>query len=170
MDKYGGTWLDASLLLLEKIPAFIMKQDFFILQSADKREISNFFIHSCKNNLLTKTMRIFLEEYWKYEDTAIDYFFFHHYFMYICMRNDKLKNIYQNIIPYPNHMVRYMTDNCRFNADKDCWDYLSQNCFMYKISRKQPAALQNKNSWYWFLLNKYKNNKLIKEDAEKSKK
>ena len=66
LDKYGGTWLDSTCYMLNKIPKYITKEKFFIMQDINKNTISNFFIHSAKNNYIVKTMRIYLEEYWKY--------------------------------------------------------------------------------------------------------
>ena len=50
LDKYGGTWIDASCILLNRVPEFITKQNFFVLQSDNKNNFSNFFIHSAINN------------------------------------------------------------------------------------------------------------------------
>lgn len=161
LDKYGGTWIDASLLMLDKVPEFILKQPFFILQTPARDSISNFFIHSGTNNLITKTIKIFLEEYWKHENITIDYVFYHYFFKYICEQNKNCRELYNNIIPYPNSSIRYLTDNIYLNADKDAWDYLSKNCFMYKFNRKSKAAVKNPNSWYNFLLNKYRKGELL---------
>lgn len=160
LDKYGGTWLDASLLMLDKIPEFILKQPFFVLQSRDKKLISNFFIHSGKNNFLVKTMKIYLEEYWKHENIAIHYFFFHSFFNSIIQTDPTCKKIYQNIIPYLNSIVLYLADNGK-RADEDTWNYLSKSCFMYKFHRRNKVAVKNPNSWYNFLLNKYRKGELL---------
>ena len=40
LDKYGGLWLDASLYMLDKVPSFITKQNFFILSHQNKKDIS----------------------------------------------------------------------------------------------------------------------------------
>nr|QGT49733.1 hypothetical protein Melaina855_1200 [uncultured Candidatus Melainabacteria bacterium] len=161
LDKYGGTWIDASCLMLDRIPKFILKQPFFILQTPNKKEISNFFIHSGKNNFITKTIKIYLEEYWKHENITIDYFLYHHYFNFIRRAIPRFEQLYNNIIPYLNSKVRYLTDNIAQNADKDAWEYLSKTSFMYKFQRKNKNAVKNPNSWYNFLLNEYRNGKLL---------
>lgn len=165
LDKYGGTWIDASCILLNRVPEFITKQNFFVLQSDNKNNFSNFFIHSAINNYCIKTMRIFLEEYWKHEDITIDYFFFHQYLHLLRTSLPQYKKMYKDIIPYVNAIVRYMTDNIAYNADEDCWNYLSKNCFMYKFQRKSQAAIKNPNSWYWFLINKYRHGELLTPDS-----
>ncbi len=157
LERYGGTWIDASCLMLAQIPQFIMKQSFFILQNPNKKDVSNFFIHAEKNNHLIRTMRIFLEEYWKSENTAIDYLFFHYFFMILCENSNTCKQIYQSQVPYLNSNIKYFTYFIEQNADIDAWNYLSTASFMYKIHHRSDKAKQNHNSWYYFFLRLYKN-------------
>lgn len=154
LDKYGGTWIDGSCLMLKNVPDFITKQPFFVLQNPSSKDISNFFLHSAKNNYFTKTIKTFLEEYWKKENAAIDYFFFHIFVQIIRKKCKICKNIWDNIIPYPNSIVRYFTDNINLNYDEEAWNYLSKSCFMYKLQRKKIQAVNNPQSWYNFFINK----------------
>lgn len=157
LERYGGTWIDASCLMLARIPHFIMKQSFFILQNSNKKDVSNFFIHAEKNNHLIRTMRIFLEEYWKSENTAIDYLFFHYFFITLCENSTTCKQIFMSQIPYPNNNIKYFTHFLSRNADIDAWNYLSTASFMYKIHHRSEVAKKNPNSWYYFFLELYKN-------------
>lgn len=165
LDKFGGTWIDASCYMLSPVPAFIQKQKFFILQEANQDNISNFFIRAAKNNYLIKTMRKFLEEYWKKEIITIDYFFFHAAFMMFVTLNSKCKDIWKNIIPGINSKVRFFVKKMFLNFDSDLWDYLKSTCFMYKLNRKSKRGIRNKNSWYWYFINMYrKENSSVKEE------
>lgn len=161
LDKYGGTWIDASTLMLDKIPEFILQQPFFVFRTLDKTRLSNFFIHSEKNNLITKTIRIFLEEYWKHENITINYLFFHYFFNYICTHLPEYKKLYNKIISYPNSTILYFSEYAADNSDEKAWEYLSKNSFMYKTTRKNKSAVKNPNSWYNFLLKEYRNGKLL---------
>lgn len=156
LEKYGGMWIDSSCLMVDKVPTFITKQPFFILQAPDKKSISNFFIQAHKHNYIIKNLKLFIEKYYKKETCTIDYFLFHQYFMLSINKNNLFKIIYDNIIPDVNNKIKYLTDNHKKNADKDCWDFLKKTSYMYKIGRKSSYALENKNSWYWFIMNEYK--------------
>lgn len=157
LDKYGGMWIDSSCLMFNKIPKFITKQDFFVLQDASKFAISSFFICSTKNNYITRNLRLFFEEYFKRENFTIDYFMFHRYFMISAKHDSKFKSICENMIPDLNDNVKYLVFNLHLNADSDCWEYLKATKYFLKIDRKNEKAIENKNSWYWFILNEYKN-------------
>ncbi len=150
LDKYGGIWFDASLLMLAELPEFIKKQKFFILQNVKQSGISNFFILSEKNNFLIKTMKIFLQQYWKHENISINYFFFHHYFKLICKKNHICKEIYDGIISDCAERIKIFAHNMQEPADIDKWNYYKKTSYMYKLSRKNMEAVENKNSWYWF--------------------
>ena len=160
LERYGGTWIDASCILLDKIPKFILKQDFFILQNTNKVDVSNFFIHSAKDNYMVKMMRIFLEEYWTHEDKAIDYLFFHKFFNFMCKNSEMCKYIFNKQIPFVNNVVKYFTKFIGRTADDDAWEYLSKTSFIYKYHHRTEAGKKNPYSWYYYLLNLYRNHKL----------
>ncbi len=153
LDKYGGLWIDASCYMFDKVPEFITKQDFFILTEPSLKAISSFFIYSKNNNYIIKAMRIFLEQYWKNENTTINYFFFHHFFRLLCYKNAFCKNYFDNMQHWENAQVRYFVDHPRANYNPDLWNYLAKSGFMYKINRKDEYAMANPNGFYQHILN-----------------
>lgn len=161
LDKYGGTWLDSTCYMLTKIPEYIMQEKFFIMHDIRKNTISNFFIHSAKNNYIIKAMRIFLEEYWRNEDVTIDYFFFHSFFLLFTRQNPTAKKIWTDMPFGLNHNTWIIQQIGEKDFNKSMFDYLSKTSFMYKLNRKKKKAFDNPNSWYNFLLSEYRNNKLI---------
>lgn len=156
LDMYGGTWIDASCLMMDKIPNFIMKQTFFILQNPNKKDVSNFFIHAAPNNYFIRCIRVFLEEYWRHERRAIDYFFFHWFVTVLFTYHPWCHRIWFSQIPYLNSNVKYFSYFLGRAADMDAWRYLSRTCFIYKIHRRSEFAKKQPNSWYYFLLNMYR--------------
>lgn len=68
LEKYGGTWIDATILLTDYIPAEILQQDFFA--------ISISFISSKPQHIFMRNMKLMLFEYWKNENSVITYLFF----------------------------------------------------------------------------------------------
>lgn len=161
LDKYGGLWLDASCYMLDKVPKFITKQDFFILTSQNKKDVSNFFLYSAKNNYIIKSMRIFLEQYWKDNDFADHYFFWHRAFKLFNEVDPTFKENYEKAPIYYNTIVRYLVDNVDIctNFDSDLWEYLKNTSFMYKINRKNKKAMASENRFYNYFLNEYRKNK-----------
>ena len=152
LEKYGGLWLDASLYMLDKVPEFITKQEFFILTEPTQKAISNFFIYSKSNNYIIKAMRIFLEQYWQKERKAINYFFFHHFFMLLCKKNKNCKQYFKQMKHWTNAQIRYFVDHPQTNFNQNLWEYLKITSFMYKINRKDLNAMNNPNGFYHYIL------------------
>lgn len=84
--KYGGTWMDASILCTgENKNPEIMDCDLFMFQALQKGEYrflgtSNWFITACSNNKLLMILRDVLYLYWKDYDCTLDYYMFHDFF------------------------------------------------------------------------------------------
>ena len=156
LDKYGGLWLDASLYMLDKIPKFITNQDFFILTGQNKKSVSNFFLYSTKNNYIIKCLKIFLEQYWKDNDIADNYFFWHRTFRLFNESDPMFNNCYKKSPIYYNTIIKYLSVNTNIDFDMDLWKYLKNTSFMYKINRKNINAMSNENSFNNYLLNAYR--------------
>lgn len=165
LDKYGGTWIDSTCYMLTKAPQYMTKENFFIMQDIYRKTISNFFIHSAKNNYLTKSMRIFLEEYWKKEDITIDYFFFHAFFLLLVSNDNTAKAVWENIPNGLNHITWQIQMQQGKKVNMDMLKYLLKTSFMYKLNRKNKTCINNPDSWYWFLINKYRHGELLTPDS-----
>lgn len=76
--KYGGLWLDATVLLTDQLPAKIVNSDFFmfsISRSYNEFLTTNWFIHSPHpGNVVLKDLINICTEYWRCENTLRHYF------------------------------------------------------------------------------------------------
>lgn len=80
LNHFGGTWIDATVLLTGEIPQYIIKSDFFAYQDTfglieNPALISNWLLHSKPNNPLINEALNMTYAYWKYENYVIDYLF-----------------------------------------------------------------------------------------------
>lgn len=90
--RYGGLWLDATDYVFAPMPQWLMDEDFFVFMSGDRQRgaysyIQNCFIRGRKGNYLLKVWRAAILEYWKHEDSTIDYFVHQLLFKKIVMNN-----------------------------------------------------------------------------------
>lgn len=90
LEKYGGTWIDATVFISDKnIPDFIFSSDFFMYQKlkpaldGNPLSVSNWFITSTTNNPILMMTKELLYEYWKGHNSAIHYFIFHMLFQLV---------------------------------------------------------------------------------------
>lgn len=97
--KYGGTWIDSTVLctgvssskfqgsrVQEYLDADLFLFQFKQSETAQFTGISNWFITSCRNNVVLSTLRDMLYEYWKDFDCVLEYFMFHRFFEMIGKR------------------------------------------------------------------------------------
>ena len=82
LHRHGGTWLDATILLRQPIPAEIEREDFYILRETNRhpRLVETWFIHARKGHPLVETVLHGLADYWKKYDHLHDYFMFPYHF------------------------------------------------------------------------------------------
>ncbi|MBQ7632995.1 MAG: capsular polysaccharide synthesis protein [Alphaproteobacteria bacterium] len=73
--KYGGIWMDATVFLTAPLPQFIADSPFFAFHCHDLYQFQIWFIKAAAANPLMKNLLNLLLEYWKYENSTINYFF-----------------------------------------------------------------------------------------------
>ena len=108
LDKYGGVWLDSTVLLTDKIPEDILKADFFALTGQGHLKNNNWFLKSNPNHILIKSIKKYLFEYWKQENKLFDYFIYHLFFDLMLERNENLMEEWKKIPIY---------------YEEDCYDF-----------------------------------------------
>jgi Capsular polysaccharide synthesis protein len=82
LQKHGGTWLDATILLRQPVPAEIEREDFYILRETNHhpRLVETWFIHARKGHPLVETVLHGLSDYWRKYDRLHEYFMFPYHF------------------------------------------------------------------------------------------
>ena len=107
--EHGGLWLDATTLLTDCIPDYVLQSDFFVFHNGWMDEeminVANWFIFSKLNsNLLLTQSRDLLIEYWRKYDYAKNYFIFHMLFRMVTDANEHL----WNSVPYFNQIDNHL--------------------------------------------------------------
>ena len=86
LAKYGGVWIDSTVLILKPLPDDVFRERFFTLKSQSYDPASSisggkwttFFIASASEYLPVLFLRDLLIQYWQDHDTELDYFLFDH--------------------------------------------------------------------------------------------
>jgi hypothetical protein len=95
--KYGGTWIDSTVLITEYNDNLFNSDLFFFKVNENYFVGSSWFITAEKENPVLKTTRDLLYEYWAKNDKIFDYFLFHYFFK---MAFDKYHLDYKNMQVY----------------------------------------------------------------------
>lgn len=80
LEHFGGTWIDATVLLTGELPEYIMESDFFAFRDnfgliENPALISNWFLHSNAHNSIIKETQNMAFAYWRNEEYVVDYLF-----------------------------------------------------------------------------------------------
>lgn len=116
LEKYGGTWIDATVLLTEEIPQKILSSNFFVFTVPNEKKIrqfhisSNWFIHAKPQHLFISNIKLALFKYWEAEKKLLDYFIFHIMFSMVIESNSVLTHEWQKMPKLLNdkpHALQY---------------------------------------------------------------
>ena len=127
LEKYGGLWLDSTILQTGKLPEETFTQSFFTYKNPfglcfekvrnfkDLEIMCNYFnrpimlpatwfISSAPNHIIISGWLKLLLEYWKHENALTDYFIMDYFFTLLLLNNQRCRDIYLK-------MPAYLTSN-----------------------------------------------------------
>ena len=156
LAEHGGTWIDATVLVMnDKIPSYMLDDNLFMFQKlkpgldGNVIRCSSWFITASAHNKIILAQRYLLREYWKKNDKVIDYFFFHHFMSLIA---DFYSEDWGRMIQFPNsapHILLLMLFN-QYNQEK--FEAVKEICPIQKLSYKLDNNLVSKNGTYYDIL------------------
>ncbi len=158
--KYGGYWIDVTVLLTAPLPEYISRQDLFVFKDVvgdnlDGLNMTSYFIYSKPNNKLLKDVYTAVEYYWKDNNFLVNYFTWLHLFTMLSIQNKKDKEIFDKI-PFVSFIpVQNFETIINKDFDKNMWDVLLQQTSIHKLSYKFKFLKQNKivkDSFYDYLI------------------
>ena len=160
--KYGGTWIDSTVLctglqISDSKSQEFMDTDLFLFQYTKQGSIpvsiSNWFITSCSNNEVLMVLRDMLYAYWKDYDCTLDYYIFHLFFSMISKEyTEQIK-----AMPYGQSMNSLeLLHHWNEKYDQMKWDNLTSKVSFHKLAfRVDDNIEQNKENYYNYILTEY---------------
>lgn len=98
LEKYGGLWLDATVLVSHDIPGDIFKKKLFSLHTpyektifVNDNRIHCYVLGGRKGYSFFTYVRTAVEKYWKDHDFMIDYYLIDYTIMYAYYNNDEIR-------------------------------------------------------------------------------
>ena len=150
--KYGGTWIDATVLCTgDDYPKEMLEADLFFFQQLRRGEmrfsgISNWFITSCTGNWVLKELRELLYRYWEQYDCVVHYYMFHLFFGMIV---EKHPDVASRMPRYGNRIPHYLSRRMGDEYDVEWMEKLKEHsCFHKLSSRLEKSVLERKGTFY----------------------
>lgn len=158
LTKYGGTWIDATVFCSSnKIPNYMLDSDLFMFQSlkpgrdGHTNVISNWFITATPNNKLLFLEKSLLYEYWKKNNSVIDYFIFHEFFSILINRYPEEWN---KVVPFSNSTPHILLLRLFEEYDEKMWNIIKDQTPFHKLSYKfSQNDVKKSNTYYDAIIN-----------------
>ena len=150
LEKFGGMWIDATVMLTDKIPEQIWDSDFCTIQKnidedVQENRMSCYFIRAKKGCANIKCIKNSIENYWKENDFLINYFMFEHISTMLAHKTTELKSEWDNMPLLDGNMCGKLQEIMEKDFSEKEFEELKSKIFMHKLTyKKQPSASFNK--------------------------
>lgn len=152
LTRYGGLWIDSTVLCTGRVPDYIIESELFIYQclkpGLDGHCIvgSSWLIYSESNNIVLSAVKLLLFEYWKSSNRLLDYFLFHH-FMSIAL--EYFKDEWDAIPKVPNDLSHILLLQLFDLYNDKKYNHIKEFVTFHKLSYKYDEKdSEKKNTFY----------------------
>lgn len=155
LEHYGGTWIDATVLLTEKIPEYITESEIFAYRDS-LGTINNaalaavWLLHSKPHNAVIEKVRNYSFAYWRNHQYIQEYLFSN------IVLTIALEEYGENFERMPYASSEYSTllfKNIDASFDYTLYEHLLELSCVHKLSYKlEESVFLNKNNFYHYLV------------------
>lgn len=151
--RHGGTWIDSTVLCTGgDIPSYMLDSDLFMFQTlkpgldGHPTCVSNWFITACTNHPILLLTQALLYEYWKKNNTLIDYFIFHLFFQ---LAVEAYPEEWSKVVPFSNSTPHILLLRLFETYDPQVWEAVKKMTPFHKLSYKfENAQAQLPDTYY----------------------
>lgn len=140
--RHGGLWFDATDYVTAPVPQYIMDEDVFLFSSGNKIRGSYAFVQNCfirarKGNPLLGIWQGAIFNYWKEENSKVNYFV-HHLLLLLATQENEIAAAAISVMPKieqdPTHTL--WDSHCIDKYDKANFEHLTKDSFFQKTNFK----------------------------------
>ena len=136
LAKYGGTWIDSTVYILDDVPSFMIKSDFFMFNNNNRNSLlkySNWYISTSANNPVIVEMCNLVVYHWTKKNCLFHYLSFHIMLSIVLDCYTEIRDsipLFSNINP---HMLSYL---CNESFNEVQYEIIKKVCPIQKMSNK----------------------------------
>lgn len=156
--KYGGMWLDATVLCTrnsDNIPRYYFDSDLFLYQSlkpgrdGNAQYISSWLISAKTNNKILSAVKYLCYEYWKNNNSMMDYFLLHDFFSIVL---EYYPELWKQIVPCDNSTPHILLLRLFDEYDEKMWHAIEMQTPFHKLTYKLQERKSEINKTYYDIL------------------
>lgn len=140
--KYGGTWIDSTVLCtssIENIPEYYFNSDLFFYQTLKPGKdgqatvLSSWYLSASTNNKILMATRYLCYEYWKKNNDMVDYFLLHDFFQIVL---EHYEDDWHKVVPVSNSTPHILLLRMFDKYDEKMFKYIERQTPFHKLSYK----------------------------------
>lgn len=143
LARYGGVWIDSTMLLTEDIPEQCLCDEFWTIKNVENisdnvsrsRWNIQFLSSTTTHNRLFEAMRVLWEQYWEKADGGIEYFMTDYLVALIYEGDPGVRRMVDGVAP-SNEKLYLLGAKINDTFDADEWEAMRENMGMFKLSYK----------------------------------
>ena len=147
--KYGGTWIDATILVLDKnLPKYFTNDKLFVFSHYEKgavQDIMSSFMSAYSESRLLKYVQKLEYEYWKDHNTLMYYNLYHLLFF---LAEQKCQEEWNDVHKYSNHLTHLLRKVIFDKYDKENLNEINMLSPIQKLSYKKEVPNEIKGTYY----------------------
>jgi hypothetical protein len=151
--RYGGLWLDATVLLTGRIPEYIFRNNLFMYTRSNKSDLTmsynNWLIFAHKDNRILKTSRDMMYEFWRREKKVREYFVWH---LFMTMIKEKYPDDFRDIPYVADELPEALARFCFEQKDEKFLKELSDMTPVHKLSNRLKVPENISGTYYEWIL------------------
>lgn len=150
--KYGGTWIDSTILLTGKPERFMLESPLFMpctsmwetYQIAFRTE--NYFITADSNDkILTMTLKL-LYKYWQSYNICVEYLLV---YVFTEIAIEQFSDEWSRVCPFPRANINLMQEWLERPFDSSVYDQICRLSRVHKLTYKLPeSCIKDGNNFY----------------------
>lgn len=150
--QYGGTWIDATVMITGSLPGYMLDSDLFFYQclkpglDGHPTKISNWFISAEKNNRILRLTIELLYNYWKKYNKLIDYFIYHDFAE---LAIEKYPDEWNSVIPVSSSTPHILLLRLFDKYDEKTWNAIKSQTCVHKLTYKFEEEQKNQTGTYY---------------------
>ena len=149
LAEYGGTWIDATVLLSDNLPKYVTNADLFVFQNELRNDLdglnfANYFISAKPHNEIIEKMKLILEMYWKENNFVNNYFFYLHAFTLLSQSTKELMAQFAKIPFFSFIPVQRFQGELLTPFSEERWKQIKSMSFAHKLSYKVNVLSKHK--------------------------
>ena len=143
LARYGGVWVDSTMLLAGDIPAQCLTDDFWTIKHVENvsdnvsrsRWNIQFFATTKIHNPLFETVRVLWEQYWQKADGSIEYFMTDYLVALVYEGAPGVRAMVDGVAP-SNERLYLLGEKINDPYDAGEWEAMRDGTTMFKLSYK----------------------------------